>query len=655
MASSIDATKPVVTIPTTSSVRANFAAAKSEIEALQDGTKTVTDSITAGTTQTQAGATALTTYTNRVTVSGTDGDGVKLPTAVAGLEVLVINDDSAQTIQIWPNTDDKIDGGVADAVDGNTLAAAASRRYIATDTTNWYTATTAAGSGDVGGPGASTDEAVARFSGAGGETLQNSGVLIDDTDNVTGVTTLTVDGDTSAGDTATLGYTATEGLIVTGQGSTNDVTIKNDADAEVMGVLTGTTTADFKGVVTATTFEPDGDTAAADSAAIGYTATEGLILTGQGSTNDVTVKNDADADVLVIPTGTTNVDIVGVATASTFEPDGDTAAADNAAIGYTATEGLILTGQGSSYDVTMKNDADTDVLRVATGGTSVEIPGTLELGDATANTLSASGGVLSIEGNVVHHTGGTDITVADGGTGASTLTDGGILFGSGTDPVTAMAVLAAGEIVVGDGTTDPAALAAFTDETGPLLASMGGTIGQQTIIIPAAAMEPAVTTAPATSAVVEIGTSLFAARTMNFASDAPDFAYFGFQMPKGFDETSTVVAQFGWSATGQGAGNDSVVWQIAGAAYASDDPLTGAFPTATDATLQEHSATNDDIMITAETAGLDIDNIAAATTPGAEEFFAFEVSRKTGSDDLDVAARLHFIKLHITLNAGTDD
>ena len=43
-----------------------------------------------------------------------------------------------------------------------------------------------------------------------------------------------------------------------------------------------------------------------DNAAIGFTSAEGLILTGQGSTNDVTIKNDADADVAVIPTGTTN-------------------------------------------------------------------------------------------------------------------------------------------------------------------------------------------------------------------------------------------------------------------------------------------------------------------------------------------------------------
>ena len=51
---------------------------------------------------------------------------------------------------------------------------------------------------------------------------------------------VSVVGDTSAGDDAAMGYTAAEGLILTGQGSTNDVTIKNDADVEVCGVPTGT-------------------------------------------------------------------------------------------------------------------------------------------------------------------------------------------------------------------------------------------------------------------------------------------------------------------------------------------------------------------------------------------------------------------------------
>ncbi len=42
-----------------------------------------------------------------------------------------------------------------------------------------------------------------------------------------------------------------------------------------------------------------------------YSATDGIIITGQGSTNDVTIQNDTGADVLVIPTGTTGVMLSG--------------------------------------------------------------------------------------------------------------------------------------------------------------------------------------------------------------------------------------------------------------------------------------------------------------------------------------------------------
>jgi len=49
-----------------------------------------------------------------------------------------------------------------------------------------------------------------------------------------------------------------------------------------------------------------------------------------------------------------------------------------------------------------------------------------------------------------------DLAVADGGTGASTFTDGGILLGNGTGAIQATAVLTDGQMLVGDGTTDPA-------------------------------------------------------------------------------------------------------------------------------------------------------------------------------------------------------
>ena len=59
-------------------------------------------------------------------------------------------------------------------------------------------------------------------------------------------------------------------------------------------------------------------------------------------------------------------------------------------------------------------------------------------------------------GNYLSQARGTQ-AVTDGGTGASSLTDGGVLLGSGTSAVTAMAVLADGAMIVGDGTTDPVA------------------------------------------------------------------------------------------------------------------------------------------------------------------------------------------------------
>jgi len=323
-----------------------------------------------------------------------------------------------------------------------------------------------------------------------------SGAISTTSGDISTSNTFLAQGDTSAGDDAAMGYTAAEGLILTGQGSTSDVTIKNDADGDVIKIATGTTTVtmtgdatvgddltllsdaavlgfgtdtdttlthvadtgvllnstrkiqfndasqfihgssatvlsiaatdeidltataidingtvdvsgnsvlasvDVTGVATAATFEPDGDTAASDNAAIGYTAAEGLILTGQGSTNDVTIKNDADADVITIATGGTSVDVVGDITASTLNADGDTAAGDNAAIGYTAAEGLILTGQGSTNDVTIKNDADADVIEIPTGTTDVTVVGKFTGGKiilAATDTDTSNTGNVTID------------------------------------------------------------------------------------------------------------------------------------------------------------------------------------------------------------------------------------------------------------------
>jgi hypothetical protein len=75
----------------------------------------------------------------------------------------------------------------------------------------------------------------------------------------------------------------------------------------------------------------------------------------------------------------------------------------------------------------------------------------------------------------VYVTGGTDVAVADGGTGASTLTAGGILQGNGTGAVTATAVLTNGQLLIGDGTTFPT-VATLTAGTGVSVTNGAGSI-----------------------------------------------------------------------------------------------------------------------------------------------------------------------------------
>ena len=183
------------------------------------------------------------------------------------------------------------------------------------------------------------------FTVPSGATLTVAGAL-----NVTGTTSL-ADGTVAVAELDIDGATDIGAAVVAadlfvvddGAGGTNRKTaasrIKTFVEASAMAVT---------GNVTATgTIEPAGDTSASDNAAIGYTAAEGLILTGQGSTNDVTIKNDADADVISIPTGTTNVTIAGDLTIS----GDDLTMATN-------TSGAVLVGDGTNFNpVVISGDA----------------------------------------------------------------------------------------------------------------------------------------------------------------------------------------------------------------------------------------------------------------------------------------------------------
>ena len=202
--------------------------------------------------------------------------------------------------------------------------------------------------------------------------------------------------------------------------------------ADIIATAVDTTTGTFSGDIDASTVNATGDTAAGDNAAIGFTSAEGLILTGQGSTNDVTIKNDADADVIEIPTGTVNVTmagtlgVAGVVTANAgvvvdeMTLDGDT---------LTATDDFILDVAG---DITL--DAGGNQIRFFDSGTEIGLFGNENSDFAMVSSVQdkniifqGNDGGAGITALTLDMSAGGAATIANG----LTLTDGNLVVANG--------------------------------------------------------------------------------------------------------------------------------------------------------------------------------------------------------------------------------
>ena len=128
--------------------------------------------------------------------------------------------------------------------------------------------------------------------------------------------------------------------------------------------------------------------------------------------------------------------------------------------GSNGVPGQVLKSTGNAIEwgdsgVTISNNVDN---RVLTGdGTNA---------NAESN-LTFDGSTLSVTGNIVCD---TSLTVSNGGTGASTLTQNGILIGNGTNAITAVDMSTKGSIIVGDGSGNPQTLSVTTNNGYALVA-----------------------------------------------------------------------------------------------------------------------------------------------------------------------------------------
>jgi len=275
-------------------------------------------------------------------------------------------------------------------------------------------------------------------------------------------TTLFLDEDNMASNSATKGVTqqsvkayvdtqlTAEDLDISADSGSN---IAIDLDSEVLDLEGGT------GIDTAT--GTNKVTFAIDSTVATLSGSQALT----NKTIDVDSNTVSNIEVDNLKSGVLDTDLASTAGTDTTLPSAK--AVKTYVDAQVTAQDLDLISDSGTIDI----DLDSESLTV-TGGEGIDT-------SATGTTLTIAGedattsnkGVASFSsdnfavssGAVTIKSGGVDLAaevtgtlpVANGGTGATSLTDGGVLLGSGTGAVTATSVLTNGQLLIGDGTSDP--------------------------------------------------------------------------------------------------------------------------------------------------------------------------------------------------------
>ena len=356
------------------------------------------------------------------------------------------------------------------------------------------------------------DEAVVAFGDDGDVTLthvHNTGLLLTD-DSGVGTTQLQFGdsgtyiyqkadghlglvGDTEIDISATTidinGAVAFDGALsgitnITLSGTLSDGNYTFDTSGNVSGlgtVASGAITS--SGVITGTTIEATGDTSSSDNAAIGYTSAEGLILTGQGSTSDVTLKNDADGTVFTVPTGTDDIlfpdsakGMWGASSDMQLYHDGSNSYITNSQGALkvaTESSGIAITlGHGTSEVTVADNLTVTGDLTVS-GTTTTVSSSTLTIGDSLIKLAQGYTGSAYDQGIVFTRGDGSNSNTqnmafiydesADGFATIKAATEAGTTAGNIT--VTDYMPLRVGALTADDASTFTSTISAATGST----------------------------------------------------------------------------------------------------------------------------------------------------------------------------------------------
>jgi len=141
--------------------------------------------------------------------------------------------------------------------------------------------------------------------------------------------------------------------------------------------------------------------------------------------------------------------------------------------------GDIVYASSSSQLSRLGVGSNTNVLTLASGIPSWAAPAAAAAGSLTGSTLASGVTASSLTSVGTIATGvwqGTDVGVAYGGTGVSTLTQNGVLVGNGSSAIGSIDMSTKGHVLIGDGSGNPQMLGVGTN-THVLTADSGETTG----------------------------------------------------------------------------------------------------------------------------------------------------------------------------------
>ena len=275
------------------------------------------------------------------------------------------------------------------------------------------------GTGNLSGPGGgATDNAVPRFNGSTGSDIQNSGVIIDDSNNVTGVNALTVTTNITAANITIVGSASTVGAVAfssTGATVTGNLTVTGSVTASSLSV-NGNISADTISVTNLTVTGSASTIGAVAFTSTAATVTGNLTVTGSVTASSLTVNGNISASTITV------ADITATGSASTI---GAVAFTSTSA---TITGGLTVTGAVTASNITIVGSAST-IGAVAFTSTGATITGGLTVtGAVTASNITIVGSASTL--------GAITVTTSSVGINTAAVTSGTALEVTGNVRIT---------------------------------------------------------------------------------------------------------------------------------------------------------------------------------------------------------------------------